>query len=406
MCDTLVVRRAGGTWFAKNSDREPAEPQVVRTARPGSTTELTGGRVRATWVSVTAPPQRLAAVLCQPVWMWGAEMGVNEAGVAIGNEAIFSRRRTLEPGLLGMDLVRLGLACADTASRAVEVITSLLEQYGQGGRAGYHDAHFHYDNSFLVADPSEAWQVETAGRDWVARRVDDQQGISNGLSIRDDHDRAAASVDPDVDAARAWDTALMRRLAGARTRASTTTAAAAALGPSPGLSDLAAILRSHRRADADPLRGSNRDVCMHAMGPVRRSQTTGSLVARLTPDGPRIAVTGASAPCLAPFRPVAVEDAGRFGVTDPDHWHRHERIHRRVLLDPELRAEVRAMVVEHEPGVLAAIEHGDLDGAEQVARDVEAARLSVVDAGRSAPRPRRPAGWYWAWRDRRDGVPT
>lgn len=27
MCDTLILRHQGQTWFAKNSDREPAEPQ-------------------------------------------------------------------------------------------------------------------------------------------------------------------------------------------------------------------------------------------------------------------------------------------------------------------------------------------------------------------------------------------
>ena len=281
MCDTVVVRRAGGTWFAKNSDREPGEPQAVRVVRPPR--DGGSGRVRATWIEVDAPPRRLAAVLSQPVWMWGAEMGVNEAGVAIGNEAIFSRARTREPGLLGMDLLRLGLECGDTARGAVEVLTALLEAHGQGGRAGYHDARFHYDNSFLVADASEAWQLETSGRDWAARRVTDQQGISNALSIRGDHELAAATVGADADVAREWDTALMPRLAGARSRATATTRAASRLGPSPSLGELAAILRQHRDPDGDPVHGSNRDVCMHAMGPVRRSQTTGSLVAHLAP---------------------------------------------------------------------------------------------------------------------------
>ena len=405
MCDTVVVRRPGGTWFAKNSDREPGEPQAVCVVRPPR--DGGSGRVRATWIEVDAPPRHLAAVLSQPVWMWGAEMGVNEAGVAIGNEAIFSRARTREPGLLGMDLLRFGLECGDTAHAAVEVITTLLEAHGQGGRAGYHDARFHYDNSFLVADASDAWQLETSGRQWVARRVTDQQGISNALSIGTDHDLAAGTVAATADAAGDWDTALMPRLAGARSRATTTTRAAARLGPSPSLGELAAILRQHRDPDGDPLRGSNRDVCMHAMGPVRRSQTTGSLVAHLAPDGPRIAVTGASAPCLAAFRPVHLTDLGRVGVTDPDHWYRHERVHRRVLLDPDLRHEVRDLVAAGEPEVLTAIEGGDLSVAEAAARELERRRLAVAAGTEDPPtRPSRPAGWYWAWRDWRDGVPT
>ena len=130
-------------------------------------------------------------------------------------------------------------------------------------------------------------------------------------------------------------------------------------------------------------------------------------MAHLAPDGPRVAVTGASAPCLSAFRPVDLTDPASYGVTDPDHWYRHERVYRRILLDADLRRQVRDLLAAGEPDVLAAIEGGDLDRAEAAARDVEGRRLAV-GAGADAPptRPGRPAGWYWAWRDRRDGVPT
>ena len=51
-----------------------------------------------------------AVILSKPSWMWGAEMGANERGVVIGNEAVWSRCSDPDydavPRLLGMDLLR------------------------------------------------------------------------------------------------------------------------------------------------------------------------------------------------------------------------------------------------------------------------------------------------------------
>ena len=106
--------------------------------------------------------------------MWGAEMGCNEHGVCIGNEALFSRQPPSKtPGLTGMDIVRLALERASSAEMAVNLIGNLLETYGQGGRhaaPGCNPAFYH--NAFLVVDSSStAWHVESVGRAWIARRV-------------------------------------------------------------------------------------------------------------------------------------------------------------------------------------------------------------------------------------------
>nr|KAG5698746.1 hypothetical protein BaRGS_032165 [Batillaria attramentaria] len=62
--------------------------------------------------------------------MWGAEMGANDQGVCIGNEAVWTRLNgpgDLEERLLGMDILRLALERASNASEAVDVIGQLIE---------------------------------------------------------------------------------------------------------------------------------------------------------------------------------------------------------------------------------------------------------------------------------------
>ena len=126
MCDLLSAlgpaTADGVTRFAKNSDRPPDEPQVVEWHPPRREAST-----RATYIEIPAVVETLGFLGSRPVWMWGVEHGVNEAGVAAGNATIYT---TLDPrgfpdALTGMDLVRLALERASTASAAVEVVTDL-----------------------------------------------------------------------------------------------------------------------------------------------------------------------------------------------------------------------------------------------------------------------------------------
>ena len=167
MCDTLAATGAatarGGMLFAKNSDRERNEAQALESvpARPAEP----GRRARLTYIEIDDAAATHACLISRPFWMWGAEMGANEHGVVIGNEAMHAMipaNRTR--ALTGMDLVRLGLERAASAAEAVEVITTLLERHGQGGNCG-HRNRFYYQNGFMVADPREAYR---AWRRWAA----------------------------------------------------------------------------------------------------------------------------------------------------------------------------------------------------------------------------------------------
>ncbi len=389
MCDTLVTVLPDRVLFAKNSDRDPNEAQMLEW-RPRSE-PAAGSEVRCTWIRIPQVAATHAVLLSRPFWMWGAEMGANEHGVVIGNEAVFTRQPYATIGLTGMDLLRLGLERGATAEQAVEVMTDLLERYGQGGGCGHENRSFTYHNSFLVADPAGAFVLETAGRIWQVARVSGARSISNGLTL-------PALV--------AQSDRLRTRVSACRIRQAQTQAAAA---DAQGVGDLMRVLRSHG-ADDEPryrlMNGAMAAPCMHAGGLLAASQTTASWVSELRSDGARHWVTGTAAPCTGLFKPVRVGEPLDLGPAPTDRagddtlWWRHERLHRRVMRDPARlrplflpeRDAVEARWLTDPPEPQAAFAEGDRLLADWTAR--------VEAAGGADRRPgfvRR----YWAVRDQR-----
>ncbi|MFW9902669.1 MAG: peptidase C69 [Candidatus Thorarchaeota archaeon] len=187
MCDTLVAlgnsTEDGSVIFGKNSDR-PFFFEVQLITYSPKTKHQKGEEVKCTYITIPQVSETAAIILSQPYWMWGAEMGANEYGVVIGNEAVYTHEPLRQVGLLGMDLLRLGLERGKTAKDAIDVITSLLEKFGQGGACAYDDPGWMYHNSFLIADPKEAYVLETADKWWIVEKVKNVRSISNGISIR------------------------------------------------------------------------------------------------------------------------------------------------------------------------------------------------------------------------------
>ena len=113
-------------------------------------------------------------------------MGVNEHGVAIGNEAVFTRLPVPKSGRTGMEFVRIALGVSRTADDALDLLIDLTERFPQGGRMGHRHRSFRYNSSFIIADGTSGWVFETAGQLWAARRIRGLATISNALTIEDD----------------------------------------------------------------------------------------------------------------------------------------------------------------------------------------------------------------------------
>jgi secernin len=75
-----------------------------------------------------------------------------------------------------------------TAGAALDVRTALLEKHGPGGSPRHNDPKAAcYDSSFILADPGEAWVLETSGRDWAARRIQGLYAMSNAPCLSSDY---------------------------------------------------------------------------------------------------------------------------------------------------------------------------------------------------------------------------
>ena len=328
-CDTMVAvgdATAGGeTILAKNSDRPPNESQPLdfypaRDYSPGSV-------LACTHIEIDEALHTNGVIGSRPFWIWGFEHGVNDHGVAAGNEAVFSRDPVEEDkGLLGMDLLRLGLERGDTAYETLKVIVELLERYGQGGAAVWKgDRSYH--NSFIIADSREAWILETSNRRWVARRVEEVDSISNIYSTEYEWDEISSdAIDfakrsgwtqkhHDFSFAQAYTDTTFDRLAGCEARyARSQSLLNQVRGPFEAPTFFH-ILRDHYENTLLAPRWSADEalvpcICMHAGG-MNGSKTAASMVAVLhdLPENEPVKEqkftlwAGMSNPCTSIFRP-------------------------------------------------------------------------------------------------------
>lgn len=325
-CDSLVALGGatvdGAVLFAKNSDRPAQECQpLLQTPRQS---HAPGTRLHCTYIDIPQVSETSRLIGSRPFWCWGFEHGLNEYGVAIGNHTVFTKDALGSHGLIGMDLVRLGLERSQHAAQAVEVMTALIEQYGQGG-SGYQDKEWPYHNSFLVADRGAAFVLEASDRHWALRHIEDVGSVSNHLTIGADWDALSDGAIEHAIAAGWWSEESDQRFDfAAAYRDTTSVPEAISTGRHQrtcallklehgriGLEMLKQTLRDHYgqptpAADLTPADPQYFSVCMHA-DPV--GTTTASMIARIPPraDEPLIYWASLGSPCAGAFIPLYVD---------------------------------------------------------------------------------------------------
>ena len=375
MCDTLVAlppATAGGVVFGKNSDRERNEAQAVE-LHPAAE-HAPGSLLRVTRIGVPQVRRTRAVLISRPYWMWGAEMGANDAGVVIGNEAVHSVVAAARaPALLGMDLVRLGLERGGSAAEACQVIGGLLEAHGQGGNCGHLHPHF-YHNSFIVADAAEAFVLETVGREWSVERASGVRTISNAYTLAGMRGRADVAAETRGDGpgrcartGRCWG----RRSGGSGWRRRWWRCGTMARMPA--------------RAGIRRTRWGGRCACMRVRGSGGRRRW-GSMVSELRAGGAVHWVTGTAAPCTGVFKPftfgAGVLPAGPVptGRADGSLWWGHERLHRALVLGGGVPAWLSAERDALEAGFRAVrLDAAGVEACWAAAAEAEARWLARVE---------------------------
>ncbi len=364
MCDTLSILSShtgsgGESFFAKNSDREPGEEQVLRFVsgsdsggvKEEGVLDIPFGEVKEDylslnyrnlkdyWKGVRGKNGKLFRILLsQPVWLWGGEIGVNERGVAIGNEAVFPRLKPLKTAILGMDILRVALHLAGSAREAVDVICRIVSERGQAGNGGYRRRSV-YHNSFIVQDSGEAYVVETAGREWIVKKVRDYCTISNTY-LRDKECGEGGPIEVYGSEngtggfKNRYESRLYNFFAEGEIRNRYKNAVISRLKGRVSLDSVKSIMRAHYDDIVGELSGKVRakrrffkrgmaSVCIHS-GRLIKSETTASLIVHYIGDRFVIWYTGSSFPCVSLYKPMVIfPECDEFDTfkafSDPDY---------------------------------------------------------------------------------------
>jgi secernin len=355
MCDTFValsaVTRDKSVLFAKSADCEVNEANAI--VRIPAKKHVKGEAVRVTHLVIPQAEETYEIFLTKAFWTYGCEIGINEYGLAMGEEAVFTTEMAEEKdGLIGPDLMRIGLERARNCQEAIEIMTGLLEQYGQGGSAELK-GNSHFDSSFLMSDTSEAYILETAGRNWAVRKIDDFDSISNMLGISTNWTQCSMEAGANrIHWAQTFALPEVPPTLGSPDRQCVTYDTLKANAGLITAATMFDLMRHHNEGYHPATANAHRNICIHA-GPQKDRwwQADGVMVTDVDEHGILIWVTGTSGNCVSIFKPVFMGvDLPDIGPIPREYfdprslWWKHELLHRRAMADfdnlmPDIRRD-------------------------------------------------------------------
>ena len=115
-------------------------------------------------------------------------VGMNQWGVTMSCNWMYSKEANMPgEGIRRYAIRQLLLERAKTARGAVKIIGDFIDEYGQADWGGL---------GYCLADPHEAWLVETTTKHWVARRVKDDEiwVVANRFTIGKDYDLSSEGL--------------------------------------------------------------------------------------------------------------------------------------------------------------------------------------------------------------------
>lgn len=354
MCDTFFISQKitedGSRIFCKNSDRPYGESQAIVLINPE---KRDSNIINTTYIRVKAKDFKHSIFLGKPFWMWGGEFAINSNGVCIGNEAIFTKVKIKgNNGLLGMDIIRLSAETSDNAQEAVGNILEFLESYGQDANSA-HNKEFRYHNSFLVLDQHKVFYIETVGRKYAVKEInDDFFSISNKMLIKSKKECNISNLEnPQI-----YERKFFSFLAGGKQRIKKITGEIKKRCSEKNritLKDCIDILKIHGFGP--------RSVCMH-YGLFCPSQTANSVITKFYKNGRIICwATGTPHPCLSLFKPFSFKNQIPYqefflpsGKPDETLWWLSLKLHEKLFKNKSALKEFSSQINELQNEIISS----------------------------------------------------